>query len=254
MTIISPLIPPGATACVAAANYSSGLFYMLLKNGKLIIVCSEGAYKAFPPTDYNGFAHTTRVYDRGLELIQAAVDKLQFGESNWVHLKVERGSKWFDYREGPFSEDVCIPWARVIDEKYITVTKWLYICEWCGWWEGKEVDLKMAWDEVSAFRVRRMSEGYKIMQGLKKMQGIDLTFDVLGHVSRDGKIVGLVAERACARPVQVEDRTLVYQAISKLYENRIVFRLHDPTSSILITDDRKVRFLGPISSGHLLSR
>jgi hypothetical protein len=239
MATISTLLPSGVVICPVGANYGKEVFYMLLKDGNLMFLHMEQAYKEGQLT---GFAWVARAYDRGLGLVQTEIEKLPFGRSLWVDLRVgDKDEVHFRRTKTPLFEVLCDPYEgwEIVDEKDIIVTKFLSMDEWCGFWRGREVDLRMAWDEDSAIRIRWISQGFKTMQGS------DLTFGVIGHVKRDGRIVGIMTERARGRLVQAGDRSLVDQAVSKLRKNRIRFDFPDPKSSILITDDRKVRFLDP---------
>jgi hypothetical protein len=237
MATISTLMPPGIVTCPVGANYGKEVYYMLLKDGKLMFLHMEQAYERCPPTN---FAQISR--DTGLRRIQAALENLPFGRSLWVDLRVRHGNEIHFHRaRSPLYKDVCDPYEewKLIDEKEIIFTKFLSMEEWAGLWGENEVDLQMAWDEVSAIRIRGISQGFRIMQGL------DLTFGVIGHVARDGKIMGVMTERARGRPVQVRDRALVEQAFATLRKRCIRFDFPEPKWSILITEDDKVRFLDP---------
>ncbi|KAG5641710.1 hypothetical protein DXG03_004397 [Asterophora parasitica] len=75
------------------------------------------------------------------------------------------------------------------------------------------------------------------------LQGLDLTYEVLGHVARsDGEIIGLMTESELAgRPVQYRDRAKVYEALARVERRGLVFCGAQNYSNIHILDSGKVR-------------
>lgn len=94
----------------------------------------------------------------------------------------------------------------------------------------------MAWNDQFVAILEREMWGQRLLLGL------DLTFEVLGHiVSEDGGIVGIMREPPIGRLVEKQDKALVYNAIATLQKERLVYHGVD-RSNIMITDG-KVRFL-----------
>lgn len=70
----------------------------------------------------------------------------------------------------------------------------------------------------------------------------ELTFEMLGHIVRDGAVVGVLTEASCGRLVEFTDRAAVYEAVARMQQKGIIHRsLH--AGNIFITDSG-VRFLG----------
>lgn len=94
----------------------------------------------------------------------------------------------------------------------------------------------MSWDDESAIRIERETEGHRAVQGL------DVSFQVLGHVIRDGEVVGIMTEHSYGRLVEFCDRSVVYEAFGRLQRNGILYQAaHEST---IIIADGKVRLLG----------
>jgi len=80
------------------------------------------------------------------------------------------------------------------------------------------------------------------MKAHRAMLGLDLTFEVLGHIVRDNRVVGIVTEPSYGRMVEYDDRMLLYDAIAKLQQRNLLYRCICP-SNIMISGG-KVRLLG----------
>lgn len=78
-------------------------------------------------------------------------------------------------------------------------------------------------------------------QGLK-----DLTFELLGHLVRDGLVVGNVFEAAHGRLVEFSDRAAVYEAIARIQRKNVIYR--DIDSKEIYITETGVRFGAGISS------
>ncbi|KAK7045368.1 hypothetical protein VNI00_007617 [Paramarasmius palmivorus] len=59
------------------------------------------------------------------------------------------------------------------------------------------------------------------MRGLRLIGNLDLTFHAYGHLTRDGRIIGLVFEQIEGRMVDYRDRSLVYEAYHTLKRHNI---------------------------------
>jgi len=59
---------------------------------------------------------------------------------------------------------------------------------------------------------------------MRAVGGMDLTYDVYGHlVRKDGTVVGLVTEAAWGRPIKSSDRALIYQTAARLQSRGILY-------------------------------
>jgi hypothetical protein len=62
------------------------------------------------------------------------------------------------------------------------------------------------------------------MVGYLALQGLDITYTILAHVVQsDGSVIGVVTEPEVGRVVQFRDRALVYDAISRLQQRRLIY-------------------------------
>ncbi|KAG5653542.1 hypothetical protein H0H81_012351 [Sphagnurus paluster] len=81
------------------------------------------------------------------------------------------------------------------------------------------------------------------MWGYRALQGLDVTYQVLGHlVENDGTIVGLVSEAQVGRLLQYRDRSLIYEALSRVQQRGLVFCGAAEFKNIHIMNG-KVRFI-----------
>ncbi|KIM89958.1 hypothetical protein PILCRDRAFT_812745 [Piloderma croceum F 1598] len=181
-----------------------------------------------------------REYNSLLVVIQTMLDDLDFERENWAYLVRENGRDRLVYKNKPFSLK-CTIWTTLIDEKDIEITKWGGMNFREGLWNGKEVDLCTPYLEGSCWAALAewQTEGHRLMQslGLKT-----LTFPMLGHIVRDGAVVGVLTEASCGRLVEYADRAAVYEAVARMQLKGIIHRsLH--AGNIFIADGR-VKFLG----------
>ena len=97
-------------------------------------------------------------------------------------------------------------------------------------------DVWYGWNRSELWTVNRAMYGYRAVQGL------DVTFEVYGHlVGRDGSIIGLVSEAAHGRMIEPSDRTLVYQTISRIQRRGIIYK--GCLTNRFIIADGKVRLV-----------
>ncbi|KAJ6554478.1 hypothetical protein B0H19DRAFT_148456 [Mycena capillaripes] len=79
------------------------------------------------------------------------------------------------------------------------------------------------------------------MRGHRLLNGLDVTFQVLGHIVRNGEIIGLMTEHAVDdRRVEHRDRAAVYAAVAKVQSRGLAIRLHESNISM---HRNQVRFL-----------
>lgn len=97
-------------------------------------------------------------------------------------------------------------------------------------------DVWYGWNKLERWTVNRAMYGYRAVQGL------DVTFEVYGHlVGRDGSIMGLVSEAAWGRMIEPLDRVLVYQTIARIQRRGIIYR--GCLTNRFIIADGKVRLI-----------
>lgn len=85
----------------------------------------------------------------------------------------------------------------------------------------------------------------RAMYGFRRIDGLDFTFELYGHlVDRDGQVVGLVTEAAWGRPIGLSDRDFVTSELKRLESHGYLYGATF-CNSFLIADG-KLRFLQPI--------
>jgi hypothetical protein len=92
----------------------------------------------------------------------------------------------------------------------------------------------MAWGDDYTVKVLELT-----MYGYRYVHGLDLTYDVLGHVVRDGNVVGIMTEPMLGRMMQPCDRNIVYTAVSKMEARNVVHM--GPASPDMLIHNGKVR-------------
>jgi hypothetical protein len=233
----SDIMPPNVTACVGGANFRRAMYYVLLKNDRLLVVEAPSCYidNVFE-IDWRYHTFLNEKYDSGMVIIQSLLDDVEFSW-NWAYLvENKKGDHCLIYKNKPIRIS-CTPFARSIPESEIKITKWISAEERHGIWNGREVDLLMAWDDlVYAKKVEKFTNGYRAIQGL------DLSFEVIGHVVRDDRIIGIMTEPAYGRMIEHGDQALVYEAVAKLQQHGVLYASAQHAPFIMISEG-KVRFL-----------
>jgi hypothetical protein len=154
-------------------------------------------------------------------------------------------------------------WAPLIEEKEIIYTRWFLVDVRTGYWKGREVGracfrlfadhhgfTACATDVILGYEDHYLKRIHDAMMGYHALLDMDLTYKVLAHViSSDGSVIGVVTEPEIGRLVQHRDRTLVYQAITRLQRRHLIFNgLHYSKIHIL---DGKVRLSNVASIAYI---
>lgn len=81
------------------------------------------------------------------------------------------------------------------------------------------------------------------MRAYRVLEGMDLTYEVYGHLLRsDGTVIGLVTEAAKGRMIKLSDRLLIYSTISTIQGRGCLYR-GCGTNRFMISPEGKVRLL-----------
>ncbi|KDR73059.1 hypothetical protein GALMADRAFT_125971 [Galerina marginata CBS 339.88] len=155
-----------------------------------------------------------------LEIIESLVDTIEFGKTNWAYLLNRSNEHYIILQHVKILRKVACPtWAPLISLDEIEFTQWATCSDRRGIWKGKEVDIMYAWNSEVFWFLNRAMYGYQAVQGL------DVTFEVYGHlIDGDGSIIGLVSEAAWGRKVGIGDRALIYQTVSKIQQKMCLYR------------------------------
>jgi len=184
-----------------------------------------------------------KAYNSLLTSIQILLDDIEFGRGDWMYLlRDEDGGERLVYKRKPLVISNFI-WAPLIDETEIETTRWGIYGTREGWWKGKEVDLYEPTLPSWGSLVERQNEGHMILQrtGL-----VDLSFRLLGHLTRDGVVVGNVFEASRGRLVEFGDRAAVYEAVGRMQRKNVIYR--DIASGEIFITETGVRFGRGVSS------
>jgi hypothetical protein len=83
------------------------------------------------------------------------------------------------------------------------------------------------------------------------LQGLDITYTILGHlVQSDGSVIGVITEPEVGRLVQFRDRSLVYDAISRLQQRKLIYngihysKIHILHGKVRLSNLASIRYFG----------
>ncbi|GLB44523.1 hypothetical protein LshimejAT787_1701500 [Lyophyllum shimeji] len=215
-------IPQGVVAYITGAN-DKVRRYLLWKNEDLVVIQAPplphlaGPPDSEPDTEYN--PEIDKMFFYGLEEIQTVIHTIEFGKTNWGYL-VHNPARGYEVmqKQKTLPKVTCGTWTRLVSRREITFTRFWDIGGWNGYWKGQEVDVFMAYDAYSIDTLDREMWGYLALQGL------DLTYEALGHVVEDdGTIVGLMFKPTVGRLLEYRDRALAYNALARIQARGLVF-------------------------------
>ncbi|KAK7045408.1 hypothetical protein VNI00_007661 [Paramarasmius palmivorus] len=113
----------------------------------------------------------------------------------------------------------------------VTVPLWMpkvqigefQLIRWVGWnrgvclWKGRHLDVDIAWASGMLEKLNQQ------MNGIKLLSRLDLCFAPVAHVLRNDLVIGIASERMSGRAPRYGDRSLIYEAITKLHQHRIYY-------------------------------
>ncbi|KAJ8522187.1 hypothetical protein ONZ45_g1214 [Pleurotus djamor] len=214
-------IAPHVTAYVGGENDVDCCLYALWRDGRMLVIQAAPVLATDEDPTFLSVTDMERLtseFNYGLEKISLLLPILDFNRSNWAYLvNRDDGSQSIIYKSKPMHRMISAgrTWAPLVDESEIVTTKFLSAEYRQGIWKGMNV-------------------------GQRALRGLDLTFDVLGHVTRDGCIVGIMTESVTGRMVEYPDRSIVYDAITKVQSRGLIYSVQE--SNIMVVDG-KVRLL-----------
>ncbi|KAF8064301.1 hypothetical protein FPV67DRAFT_1629387 [Lyophyllum atratum] len=212
-------IPQGVVAYITGTNAETRL-YALWKNGEMIVIQAPSLVgphpEAVPDAEYDEF---DKVFLYGLEELQTVIHTIEFGKTNWGYLSRRKGGGYeIMQKRRSLRKLTCRTWERLISRKEISFTRFWQIDIWNGYWKGQEIDVFMAYNDRSMYSLDREMWGYLALQGL------NLTYQALGHVvDDDGTVVGLAYEAHAGRVLQYRDRSLVYDALARVEQRGLIY-------------------------------
>ncbi|KJA21059.1 hypothetical protein HYPSUDRAFT_166185 [Hypholoma sublateritium FD-334 SS-4] len=230
-------VPPGVVALIGGITGDQPIFG-LVKDGQEICIlapCADYDKEEIDPEDpfydFKVIQENRKLFARYLEEIQALLPQIDFGRTKTGYLiRSHNLPREFKILQRP--EDItppeyhfrCFPWATYIQEDEIEITVWGGLFDRRGFWKRLngsrlDVDIVYAWNAMDFKKLDAAMFGYRAVEGL------DLTFEVYGHLlDRNGRIIGLVTEAAWGRMVKSSDRSLVWGAIAKLQKRGLIYK------------------------------
>jgi hypothetical protein len=172
----------------------------------------------------------------GMEIIQTLLSSIKFGFTNWAYLVRQSENNYRLVFQPRFVRRIsCRIYAPLVLESELEITQWITFHRRNAIWKNREVDVCMATNDSRAQFIESETNGREILLDL------DLTFDVLGHIIRDGDVVGIMLEAGYGRPLRQSDRAIMYEAVAKLQSRNIYFP--SISKSNIIIHHGKVRFM-----------
>ncbi|KAF8192800.1 hypothetical protein K438DRAFT_1935043 [Mycena galopus ATCC 62051] len=255
----------GAIDYISGNNEEYGRFYILKKTtpaGDQLIVIQASAVvpKSHMATEVADKCtpEWNKQYTYGLEIIHTLLPTIRFGHTNWGYLVGSNNNYRIIHKHQslyvicfaevsgtlPFYHRPIvteIPWCPLVDEREIEITGFLYAEDRFGVWNGREVDVFMAWDTSYVGHLQKRMAAHRL---LMERDLEHLTYRAVAHVVRNGtsEICGLITEASYGRIFEYRDKSVVYKAIAQIERAGLLFTgIH--TSNIMITDDGQVRLL-----------
>ncbi|KAF8999861.1 hypothetical protein BDQ17DRAFT_739178 [Cyathus striatus] len=214
-------------------------FYPLLQGKNVIVlqapaVISPSYRSVYDPEEDR---RVEKEIEWTLQIIQTLLPSLKFGLTNWAYLiQDHEGVYHIQHRQKRLTSVTCQPWAPLVDENDVKISRWISCEEREGIWNNQHVDLLIGWNNETIKWINEEMNGHRLIQGL------DLGFEVLGHITSNGNIIGIMKEPAIGRLVERCDKNVVYAAVSRLQRLGLIYEAILP-SNIIIATDGKVRFL-----------
>ncbi|KAJ7699318.1 hypothetical protein B0H17DRAFT_1049426 [Mycena rosella] len=130
-------------------------------------------------------------------------------------------------------------WAPRADMSEIEMYSFHYSGQGTGRaiWRGKKVDVMIACDESGLRLVERET------RGLKAVQGMDITFDIVAHLFRGDLLVGILTEPShWSRGIKIGDRAAICAAYAKL-ERAFIVQGFVNSQTIVVDENSRVRIM-----------
>ncbi|KAF9484219.1 hypothetical protein BDN70DRAFT_917909 [Pholiota conissans] len=220
-------VPRGVISFIGGNMDKNRPRFVLWRDKEQIVVeamiegdCNEGLDPNDECFGYYSTCAESKRYADALEVIQGLLRYIDFKATNWAYLLKDRNNQYYIKQKQFHLPSVTTkPWTTYIPERDVEFTVWGSCTDRRGIWKGKKVDVMYGWNNLEIWALDRA------MRGARAVEGLDLTFEVYGHlVGDDGNIIGLVTEAASGRMIKLSDKGLVYSAISKLQSHGFIYR------------------------------
>ncbi|KAJ7601970.1 hypothetical protein FB45DRAFT_1016069 [Roridomyces roridus] len=160
---------------------------------RLLVVQAVGQYSTdFADKEYESFR------DRCLEDIQSCIDAVDFEhEDGWAYLVTTASGPRIIHRRTTLYRIPCdFLWAPRVDISEVDLQR-IDGGHGLAVWRGKDVDVHFGFNDVELYILE--SE----MRGRKAVRGMDISYNLVAHVFRGEKLIGMMKESSRAsRPVR----------------------------------------------------
>ncbi|KDQ55960.1 hypothetical protein JAAARDRAFT_195205 [Jaapia argillacea MUCL 33604] len=164
------------------------------------------------------------------------IKDIEFGRSNWVHfIRDSRGGHRLIYRNVVVRAN-CPIWVPLVEEAELRVTRWLTLTMFEGLWNGREVEVSIAREEE--FSVKRIEWE---TQSHYHLRHLDIGIKFLGHITRDGNVVGYMTEVRVGRELMYSDMAATFELMNKALENGVLYKWPHPQGFLVM--DRGIVFV-----------
>ncbi|KAJ7456984.1 hypothetical protein FB451DRAFT_1275509 [Mycena latifolia] len=220
------------TLYVGCDNDWEGRFFCFERGPHALVIQTPElklpGYTPFRAPDPEGDRLYISAYKFDLEKISTIVNSFVFGKTNWAYLVTRKdGSYRLHYKEKPMRPISCPAWAPLIPETDLIYTKYITAEDREAIWNGRVVDCFVGWTDRWRDIVDHAMRGHRLLKGL------DVTYEVLGHIVRNGEIIGLMTEQAVDdRRVEYKDRAAVYAAVTKVQSRGLIISLNETSISM----------------------
>ncbi|TRM63232.1 hypothetical protein BD626DRAFT_495989 [Schizophyllum amplum] len=222
-------LPPHVPALLETLSGSNFTFYGIRMYGRIVIVQADAvpSYAQYHHPDDGGSvsydvtlqdamdARKQRIQD--IEMIQMQLKAIKWQACSWAYLNRKNGR--LIQRERRMYRIAYPTWTTLIEESEITLTKFIDGVHRQGCWRGVQVDVFIGWTDDYLRCIERAMRGYRQLQ----RKGLDFAYEILGHVVRDGHVVGYVTEAMTGRMVESYDQKLVYSAVARLHSAGLTY-------------------------------
>ncbi|KAK0457115.1 uncharacterized protein EV420DRAFT_1335821, partial [Desarmillaria tabescens] len=178
--------------------------------------------------------------DHFVGLIETLIGTIDFEQSSTAFLVRQRnGHCLVPTPLRPTTFKVTHPtWERLIDEREIEITDWIYDMNRRGRWNNTDVEIWYGCED----RYLRFVQRTMVSLDALRQRNLDLHFKVLGHLVRDDEVVGIVMEPNGGRYVEFSDRALAYNAFQELQKHNLLLDFPQFSFCNMKIADGKVRF------------
>ncbi|KAJ7457015.1 hypothetical protein FB451DRAFT_1275613 [Mycena latifolia] len=222
---------PNATLYLGSDNDSEARLFCFERGPHtLVIQAPELTLPGYthPGVDPEADEQYISTFKSDLEKISSLVNGMVFGKTNWAYIVTEEdGSCHLDYKEKHIPPISCPAWAPLIPETDLVYSKYITAEDREAVWNGRVVDCLIGWND----RWRDFVEC--AMRGHRLLEGLDVTYEVLGHIVRNGEIIGLMTEQPVDdRRVEYRDSEAVYAAVAKVQSRGLVISFNETSINI----------------------